>query len=170
MRASYPSSGTLLIVACACLGDQIEINRAIHMQASGSSGRASCKCQPCSQGLQRGAHVRTRRISVPPAVSKPGKRGGVVHVKQEASLTTQREERGCVWVPRHKEPTLGDISRHVDDSYALTRREGVLPEKRVVIPDTQTMYNKADNTDVFELYEVDGLRVKETSIDRKSVV
>ena len=79
-------------------------------------------------------------------------------------MTTQREERECVWVPRHKEPMLGDISRHVDNSYALTRREGVLPEERVVIPDTQTMYNKADNTDVFELYEVDGLRVKETSI------
>ena len=34
----------------------------------------------------------------------------------------------------------------------------------MVIPDTQTMYNKSDNANVFELYDVDSLRVEEASI------
>ena len=46
------------------------------------------------------------------------------------------------------------------------RREGALPAAVVVIPDTQIMYNKADNSNqnVFDLYEVGSLRVGEASI------
>ena len=34
----------------------------------------------------------------------------------------------------------------------------------MVIPDTQNMYNKAENTIVFDLYEVGSLREGETSL------
>jgi RNase H-like domain found in reverse transcriptase/Reverse transcriptase (RNA-dependent DNA polymerase) len=66
-------------------------------------------------------------------------------------------------VPELKEPKLGDESRHVNKSYTRTRREGALPKEIVVIPDTQIMYNKSDNANIFDLYEVDSLRVRETS-------
>ena len=42
--------------------------------------------------------------------------------------------------------------------------EGALPEEDVVIPDTQNMYNKAENTIVFDSYEVGSLREGETSL------
>jgi hypothetical protein len=71
-----------------------------------------------------------------------------------------------VTVPEYKEPSLGDESRHANEQYTLTRREGALPTAVVVIPDTQIMYNKADNSNqnVFDLYEVGSLRVGEASI------
>jgi hypothetical protein len=59
---------------------------------------------------------------------------------------------------------LGDETRHADEPYTLSRRGGALPESIVVIPDTREMYNKAANSNVFDLYEVSSLRDNETSI------
>jgi hypothetical protein len=77
-------------------------------------------------------------------------------------LATQCKEKRGAEVPWRREPALGDKSRHVSEAY--TRGEGVLPMEVVVIPDTQIMYNKSDNANVFDLYEVDSLRVGEASI------
>ena len=64
----------------------------------------------------------------------------------------------------HAEPVLGDKTRRINQSYTLLRREGTLPENVVVIPDTDSMYNKANNSNVFDLYEVGGLREGEMSL------
>ena len=80
-------------------------------------------------------------------------------------MTTELGEKRQVEVPWRRKPTLGDISRHVNKLYALKGREGVLPTEIVVIPDTQIMYNKSDSANVFDLYEVDSLRVGEATVE-----
>jgi hypothetical protein len=71
----------------------------------------------------------------------------------------QEDEKRQAEVPEQEEPELGDIStRHTNNLYTLTRREGVLPKEIVVIPDTLSMYNKAENSIVFDLYEVGSLK------------
>ena len=47
--------------------------------------------------------------------------------------------------------------------YTPTRGEGVLPSL-VVIPDTDSMYNRVEYNNIFDLYEVGGLREGETSL------
>ena len=79
-------------------------------------------------------------------------------MKQGASLATPEVEMRGVEVPGHKEPLLGDESRHVNEQYTQLRWEGALPVDDVVIPDTKIMYNKADNNNVFDLYKVGDLK------------
>lgn len=78
-------------------------------------------------------------------------------------MTTHKEEKRAA-VPEYQEPTLGDKTRHVNESYTQVRREGALPVDVVVIPDMNSMYNTAENTRVFDLYEVGGLRGEEVSL------
>jgi hypothetical protein len=85
-------------------------------------------------------------------------------VKREASLTTPEEEIKRAEVPEHTEPRLGDESRHANEQYTLVRREGALPADDVVIPDTEIMYNKAENSNICDLYEVGDLRAEKGSL------
>ena len=80
-------------------------------------------------------------------------------------MTTHVEKEKRAEVPEQREPRLGDKMRHTNGPYTLTRREGVLPEEVVVIPDTNSLYNK-ENDSFFDLYEVgaSGLREGETSL------
>jgi hypothetical protein len=80
------------------------------------------------------------------------------------SLTTPENKEIRVEVPGHTEPLFRDETRHANESYTLTRREGALPREVEVIPDTDNMYNAADNINVFDLYEVGGLREGEVSL------
>ena len=61
------------------------------------------------------------------------------------------------------EPLPGDRSRHANKLYTPMRGEGALPRELVVISDTQHMYNKTENSNVFDLYEVGSLEVGEAS-------
>ena len=69
-------------------------------------------------------------------------------------------------VPKYEEPMLRDQTRRVnlDKPYTQTLEEGALPADVVVIPDTEKMYNKAENINVFDLYEVGSLREGEASL------
>ena len=80
------------------------------------------------------------------------------------SLTTPEEKDGRAKVPECIEPTLGDESRHANETYTLSRREGALPENVAVIPDTDNMYRTAENTNVFDLYEIGSLKDGEASL------
>ena len=131
---------------------------------SRGSSVTSCKRQPGSGRVQRSPHIRCRRVSLPPAVSQPGKRGRVVDVKQGASWTTPKEEEKRAHVPEHEAPALGDKSRHVDESYTQEKGEGALPVKVVVIPDTNSMYNETMNRNIYDLYEVGDLKGEEASL------
>ena len=80
-------------------------------------------------------------------------------------MKTHKQEDKQTTVPQYQEPVPGDKFRHAGQLYTQTRRwEGALPGEDVVIPDTQNMYNKAENTIVFDLYEVGSLREGETSL------
>ena len=79
-------------------------------------------------------------------------------------MTTPEEDKRRAEVPKHEEPLLGDKSRHANETYTLTRREGALPTDVVVIPDTNNMYSTAQNTNVFDLYEIGSLKEGETSL------
>ena len=79
------------------------------------------------------------------------------------SLTTPKGKEKWAEVPERMKPVLGDETRHADRTYTPMRGEGVLPERVVVIPDTDNMYSKANNTNVFDLYEVGSLQEGEVS-------
>ena len=84
-------------------------------------------------------------------------------MKQGPSSTTPGEREKRAEAPEQEEPKLGDGTRHTNGQYTLARREGVLPEDVVVIPDTNNLYIKGNNS-VFDLYEVGGLKEGETSL------
>ena len=79
------------------------------------------------------------------------------------SLATLEGKEKRAEVPKQVEPRLGDTTRHTNGLYTLTRREGVLPDDVVVIPDTKSLYI-GENDSVFDLYEVGGLREGEMSL------
>ena len=79
-------------------------------------------------------------------------------------MTTLDEEEKRIEVPEHTEPPLRDNTRHANTTYTPTRGEGVLPEIVVVIPDTDNMYSTAENSNIFDLYEVGTLQEKEVSL------
>ena len=72
-------------------------------------------------------------------------------------MTTQNDENRRADVLEH-EPVPGDRSRHTNKSYTLTRREGALPDEVAVISDMDSMYKDTENSIVFDLYEIGGLR------------
>ena len=84
-------------------------------------------------------------------------------MKQGPSSTTPGEREKRAEAPEQEEPKLGDGTRHTNGQYTLARREGVLPEDVMVIPDTNNLYIKGNNS-VFDLYEVGGLKEGETSL------
>ena len=79
------------------------------------------------------------------------------------SLMTLEEKEKRAEVPEQIEPRLVDGTRHTNGLYTLSRREGVLPKSIVVIPDTNSLYI-GENDNVFDLYEVGGLREGEASL------
>ena len=79
-------------------------------------------------------------------------------------MTTPNDEKRRAIVPEHAEPIPGDKIRHANKTYTPVRGEGVLPADVVVIPDTDNMYNAAENINVFDLYEVGSLKEEETSL------
>ena len=78
-------------------------------------------------------------------------------------MTTLRVEERRVEVPEHEEPLPGDGSRHANKLYTPMRGEGALPREVVVISDTHCMYNETENSNVFDLYKVGGLKAGEAS-------
>ena len=79
-------------------------------------------------------------------------------------MTTHHENDKQAMVPWYQEPIPGDKLGHADRLYTQKRWEGVLPTDAVVIPDTEHMYIKAENTIVFDLYEVGSLREEGASL------
>ena len=79
-------------------------------------------------------------------------------------MVTPEKETERAEVPKHKEPLLGDKLRHANKPYTQTRREGALPMNVVVIPDMKIMYNEAENSNVFDLYEFGDLKREEESL------
>jgi hypothetical protein len=79
-------------------------------------------------------------------------------------LTTPREEVKREAVPEHEEPMLRDKFRHANGLYTPVRGEGVLPTDVTVIPDTNSMYNEAENSNIFDLYEVGDLKEDKESL------
>ena len=77
-------------------------------------------------------------------------------------MTTPKEEVEWVAVPEHEAPMLGDDFRHVNGPYTPVRGERALQTDIVVISDTN-MYTKAENSNIFDLYEVGELKEEETS-------
>ena len=77
-------------------------------------------------------------------------------------MTTPREEVERAVVPEHEAPMLGDDFRHVNGLYTPVRGERALPTEVAVISDTN-MYTKAENSNIFDLYEVGELKEEETS-------
>ena len=78
-------------------------------------------------------------------------------------MTTPREEVERAAVPEHEAPRLGDEFRHVNGLYTPTGGERALPTDVVVISDTNSMYNEAENSNIFDLYEVGDLKGEEAS-------
>ena len=76
-------------------------------------------------------------------------------------MATLEKEEERAEVPKHEELLLGDELRHTNELYTQMRREGALPTKVVVIPDTKIMYNEAENSNIFDLYEVGNLKREE---------
>jgi hypothetical protein len=85
-------------------------------------------------------------------------------VKQISSSMTPKGKDERAQVPEYAEPMLGDEIRHINQPYTQTRGKGALPDEVVVIPDTDSMYTKAEYNNIFDLYEVGGLRNEETSL------
>ena len=79
-------------------------------------------------------------------------------------MTTPKEEVKRVAVPEHEAPMFRDKFRHVNGLYTPVRGEGVLPTDVVVISDTNSMYNEAENSNIFDLYEVGDLKEEEASL------
>ena len=84
-------------------------------------------------------------------------------MKKASSLTTPKEREKRAGVPEYAQPMLGDETRHANETYTPMRREGALPENVAVIPDTN-MYSTAENSKVFDLYEVGSLKDGEASL------
>ena len=79
-------------------------------------------------------------------------------------MATPNDKEKRAVVPEHVEPTLGDKIRHANTTYTPKRGEGALPTDVVVISDTNSMYNAAENSNIFDLYEVGSLKQEETSL------
>ena len=77
-------------------------------------------------------------------------------------MMTPKEEVERAAVPEHEAPMLGDNFRHVNGLYTPVQGERVLPTDVVVISDTN-MYIEAENSNIFDLYEVGSLKEEETS-------
>ena len=79
-------------------------------------------------------------------------------------MATPKDQRKEAVVPEHVEPAFGDKFRHVNESYTPVRGEGALPKDVAVISDTDSMYNEAQNRNIYDLYEVGDLREEEASL------